>query len=262
MFTIFILVVAFLLVVCTFFVLVMVGRWRLLPIGVGILIIAVAILLSPRFITPAMVEVVYSPQTTELAPVPVTLICPAPVVECTQTIPVVTEEPTEDLDTTVVTEEPVSEPPFDVTINGCPVGSLGTNPNTGEPLIFKMDPYPGVLCEFELYYNTQIAKVSFPDGQSPLVQDWAISCPTGPLCEGTWVQTDTVYVPAGVLVHYWVYPNSYTVQARFPTFACEYLAYGNKGHTNANIRTAPWALESGSTFNAPACVGFAGNVGK
>ena len=161
----------------------------------------------------------------------------------------------------IIPDEPV-EPEYDVYINGCPVGSLGTNPNNDEPLIFKQDPYPGVLCEFEVYYATQIAKISFPDGQTPLVQDWAVSCPTGPLCEGTWVQIDTVYVPAGVLVHYWVYPNSYTVQVRFPSFACEYLAYGNKGHTNANIRTAPWALESGSTFDVPACVGFTGEPGK
>lgn len=220
------------------------GWWRLIAVFVAIAIVVAAWFLAQwYFLTPAIVEVDYPPTQAPLD-------CPSYGPGCYLITPVVTE----------VTPEP--EPPFDVTINGCPVGSLGTNPNTGEPLIFKSNPYPGVLCEFEVYYATQIAKISFPDGQTPLVQDWAISCPTGPLCEGTWVQTKTSYVPAGVLVHYWVYPNRYTVKARFPSFACEYLAYGNKGHTNENIRTAPWAIGSGSTFNVPACAGFTGEPGK
>lgn len=245
MLNLFLFVFAVLLVIAVVSSLLFKGLWKLISVFAVIAIFVAAWFWAQNnLVTPVYVETLISPPVQ-------TLVCPnSTVAECAPT-PVVTEKP-------IV----VPEPPFDVVINGCPTGSLGTHPNTGEPLIFKSNPYPGVLCEFEVYYATQIAKISFPDGQFPLVQDWAVSCPTGPLCEGTWVQTKTSYVPAGILVHYWVYPNRYTVKARFPSFACEYLAYGNKGHTNENIRTAPWAIGSGSTFNVPACAGFIGEPGK
>jgi len=158
------------------------------------------------------------------------------------------------------TQAPTPEPtltlrlePYDVNITGCPIGSLGVHPNTGEPLIFKDHPYPGVLCEFEVYYAWQIAKVSFP-GYYALVQDWTVSCPIGPECEGTWVQFDVSYIPANTLVHYWVYANSDQAATRWPTFACEYVAQPGKGHTNANIRVPEfWSLASGSTYSHPGC---------
>ena len=64
-------------------------------------------------------------------------------------------------------------------LNGCPTASLGTNPNTGEPLIFKDHPYPGVLCEYELYFESQPATIKLTEGTASLVQDWDFTCPTG-----------------------------------------------------------------------------------
>jgi hypothetical protein len=157
------------------------------------------------------------------------------------------------------------EPPAEtvVTIDGCPtVDFLGMNPSNTERLINKVNPYPGVLCEYEMYRSDMTVEINMPIGQAALVQDWDATCPTGPECEGTWVATKSFVVPAGWLVHLWVYSDGYSAAARFPSFACEYLAYGNKGHTNANIRTAIWALESGSTLNVPACPGFAGEPGN
>ena len=140
----------------------------------------------------------------------------------------------------------------DITIVGCQTEGFGKNPNSDADLIFKLNPYPGVACEYEYYSDTETARIEMPAGQAALVQDWALTCPTGAACEGTWVATSTFDVPAGWLVHMWVYNSGYSAAARFPTFACEYVA-GHVGHSNANIRVAPWALESGSVFDHPGC---------
>ncbi len=140
----------------------------------------------------------------------------------------------------------------DITINSCPTEAIGVHPHSGEALIFKENPYPGVLCEYELYYDNQTAQIKFEAGQAALVADWAATCPTGAACEGVWTATSAFDVPAGWLVHVYVYTSGYSAAARFPTFACEYVA-GHSGHTNANIRVAPWALDSGSVFDHPGC---------
>jgi len=223
---------------------ILLDEWlKLIPIGLGLVVLIAAILLFPR-IFPAL-TVDYTPVACE--PVACKSVACEPV--ACEPVVVIPDEPV--AETTPVPV--IYEPAYDVVINGCPTGSLGTHPNTGEPLIFKANPYPGVVCEFELYYNAQIAKVTFPTSQGVIVEDWLVTCPSGAPCEGVWYQTATTYVPAAVLTHYWVFVNGYAAEARFPSHACEYAAKTDKGHTNANIRVPVWAENFGSIFDHPGC---------
>jgi hypothetical protein len=190
---------------------------------------------------------------------------PAPEMEETEVeTEVVTEIPTEAITpepTPEATATPTETPADRTIINGCPTKSLGVHPYSKEALIFLDNPYPGVRCEYELYYDTGTTRIVLGPKESALIADWAASCPSGPKCEGTWVALKTFDVPATWLVHVYVYTDGYVAAARFPSFACEYLAYGNKGHTNENIRVPDWAKDFGSILSVSPCPGFAGVPG-
>ncbi len=150
-----------------------------------------------------------------------------------------------------------------VTINGCLNESAGKMPD-GTPLKFAVNPSSGVLCEYEFFSQDKNVKVVIPKGEASLVADWNMTCATGPACEGTWVaRPGTSFIlPAGWLIHMYVYASEFTAYGRFPSFACDYLRYGNKDHTNSNIRVPVWASDSGTILSVPACPGFAGEPGK
>lgn len=145
-----------------------------------------------------------------------------------------------------------------VTVNSCPTESMGTNPANGEPLMFAANPYPGVLCEYEAYSNTEVILIKLTPVQGSIVADWAATCATGPRCEGTWVATGDVTVVPGILVHMYVYASQDAASARFlgnqstgeGSFACEYVA--TPGHTVENIRIpsfwTTWKDGEGSIF--------------
>lgn len=125
----------------------------------------------------------------------------------------------------------------------CPPASAGTNPVTGDPLIAELYPYPGVSCEYEYVNEYDDVLVNIPDGTAALIADWGVTCPEGALCEGTWVATKSFRLPAGILVHVFLYTSAEAAQGRFPSFAAEYVA---QGHTDANVRVPTWAAGFGN----------------
>lgn len=133
----------------------------------------------------------------------------------------------------------------------CPTGSTGVNVD-GQPLMFTLDPYgdhrvTGVVCEYEQIGGS----IKIPTGMGALVADWQTTCPSGATCEGVWVANSDFEVPNGFLAHIYVYTSLDAAQARFVTFACEYVA--TQGHSDANIRVPDWASASGSTYDHPGC---------
>lgn len=174
--------------------------------------------------------------------------------------------------TLVNTPTPEDVPFTGLTINSCPTASLGYHPDSGEPLIFKMHPYPGdtnVLCEYEILDLTQEVKVLLPGDISGIVADWSHgtynfdgtlkdACPKGWECEGVWVAREDFIVPVGTLVHVSVYIREQPASVRFTQtitwtepapgfmapFACEYVA--TQGHSMWNIRVPAWAQDQGN----------------
>lgn len=173
--------------------------------------------------------------------------------------------------------------------SACPTASLNEDPNTKKPLIFVKDPYPGVLCEYEVYFKDRDYFIDLADGQRALIADWTVGkfwnpitgalmdgCPTGRECEGTWVMTSDGSVPAGDLAHVYVYADGHEAINRFlgapnvrtsernGSFACEYLVYSSQfgPHDNRNIRVPEWAKDFGSIYGHTGCVDFAGNPGE
>lgn len=141
------------------------------------------------------------------------------------------------------TAEPTATPIL-TTLLICPPASAGTNPVTGDPLIATLNPYPGVKCEYEYVNEFDDVIVNIPDGMAALIADWGVTCPEGALCEGVWVAATSFRLPAGVLVHVYLYASAEGAQGRFPSFASEYVAQA--GHTSANVRVPSWATENGN----------------
>ena len=174
--------------------------------------------------------------------------------------------------------------------SACPTESLGKHPDSDQPLIFVKDPYPGVLCEFEVFFLDRDYKIDLVDGvQGALVADWLHgkrydpitgklldACPTGSKCEGTWVMIGDGTVPAGSMYHLYVYADVNIAKARFlgspniktadrtGSFACEYLDYSNSingegTHDNDNIRVpAGVDATTGTVAGHTGCVGYDG----
>jgi hypothetical protein len=143
-----------------------------------------------------------------------------------------------------------------IVLPACPP-SAGKNPVTGTELISKLNPYPGVACEYEYVNLTDPVTVTIPAGQAALIADWGVTCPTGPVCEGTWLATSSFRLPAGILAHVYLYVAREAAEGRFPSFACEYVA--TPGHTMENIRVPGWAAGMG-TILQPSCGGIAAVV--
>lgn len=165
--------------------------------------------------------------------------------------------------TLVVIEEEESGPIFaGDPRSACP--TVAYTGKDGQPLIFALDPYgdyrqSGVVCEYEIVGQVGGSVVSIPNGMGALIADWATTCPTGPICEGTWVATEDFRLPAGWLAHVYIYTSVDSAIARFlgnqttgeGSFACEYLL-SNTGHTVENIRVpefwSTWEETDGSIF--------------
>jgi hypothetical protein len=198
-----------------------------------------------------------APRTTALPDEP-----PAPVVMTTPEVKLPVE-------TVEIPATAIPIPFTGLVINDCPSASLGTHPDSGQPLIFKMYPYvnadgtgdTNVLCEFEVLDLTQEVKIQFSGTNVAIVADWSHgtylangeikeACPTGWKCEGVWTATDDFIIPAGTLVHAYVYIRETPAKERFTqfnqwwaAFPCEYIA--TQGHSMWNIRVPAWAQAQG-----------------
>jgi len=144
----------------------------------------------------------------------------------------------------------------------CPDKSLGTwydaKLKGNLPLIAKINPFPGVSCEYEAYFEGEDVTIQIPDGYAALVADWIAGvCGSGVTCEGVWLGEKSFTLPKGMLVHMYLYPSMYAAQGRFPTFACEYVADTNQKHTDKNIRVPKWLepKNAGTTLEHKGCVG-------
>ena len=207
-----------------------------------------------------------------IRPAPTAVVLPTQVVvnEPTQAPTFVpTQIPATAIPATAVPFTPTALPPTAIPFTGtvikdCPLASLGYHPDSGQPLMFKMHPYEGdknVLCEYELLFLDQEAKITFSPTVVAIVTDWTHgtynadgtlkdACPTGWECEGTWVATKDFIVPVGTLVHLFVYVREIPAMQRFTefnqwwaAFPCEYIA--TQGHSMWNIRVPAWAQAQG-----------------
>lgn len=150
--------------------------------------------------------------------------------------------------------------------------SSKSHPNSGKPLIFKLNPYPQVAgdpetswvgCEFEAYSAIEDLQFTLPRGTWMIGVDWYLGyqrdttgvftdlCASGPDCEGTFVLGSNdhdvvVTIVKGTLFHGYMYWDGQLTKMEFvgngldfsTSFACRYIWYDNKGHTNENIRPA------------------------
>ena len=185
------------------------------------------------------------------------------------------------LPTFTPTPEVVVIPDDAFIVDGCPKKSFGNHPDTGEPLVFDMPGYPGdpdVRCHYVIWSPSRpVAVIIKTDGltaEAGIFSFWfhgtynldgtLNGCPeekvSDPKCEGTFVATGTVVVPAGVIVDVNFYNDVNKAHSRFnyvgnPNFACEYVGNdvvdenGNViVHTEDNIVVPFFAGDNGTIY--------------
>lgn len=191
------------------------------------------------------------------------------------------------------TPAPTATPFTGIVVNECPSAPLGRSPiNPKEYLAWEMYPYPGdpeVICVFEAYSDTQDIMIILPAGGASINADWLLGyqrnengdfideCQeldmvAAPQCEGTWVATQSFFIPKGDLVKLYVYAHEYAARLRFThtltwentdgttgsmlPFACEYVGSTFKTddgrtivHNEDSIRVPNWpGLEGGTIY--------------
>lgn len=165
-----------------------------------------------------------------------------------------------------------------IIVDGCPEKSFGYHPDTGEPLVFDMPGYPGdpdVRCHYVIWSPSRPTAIILEEGVEGFIGSFWFhgtynldgtlnGCPeekvSDPKCEGTFVGTGVMIVPAGVIMDVNFYNDVNKAHARFtkvgnPNFACEYVGNdvvdenGNViVHTEDNIIVPFFAGKNGTIY--------------